>query len=290
MKTYIYYCALVCLFQSFTAQAIDVVNYNKAHSHKDQRDNYPLIVLTAALEKTRPQYGDYEIRFSPVLLKRNRALRALQSGKILNVYSAPSRKEWENNATPVYFPIYKGLLNYRRLLINKADAPKFNKITDIEQLKQLRAGLGQQWSTTKTLQNLDFNIVTSSSYEGLFGMLSLHRFDYFIRGINEIYYEFESRTSKYPNMMIEETILLNIPLPVFLFVSPQAPRLHQRIKNGLWMMQKDGSFDELFNKYNTEAIIKSNVSDKSLFIIKNKQLNDHEIYYNDALWINLHNY
>jgi len=287
MRIYVYYCLLICLLQSFPAHALDVIHYNKTHSTKDQRDNYPLILLTTALEKTKEQYGEYLIEFSPVLLKRNRALRALQSGEKLNVYSAPTRKEWEDTITPIYFPIYKGLLSYRRLLINKNDAVKFKEITDIRQLKELRAGLGLQWSTTKTLREYQFNIVTSSSYEGLFGMLSLHRFDYLSRGINEIYYEFEARVPQYPNMMIEETIVLNIPLPVFLFVSPKEPRLRQRIQDGLWIMHNDGSFDELFNRYNKSAITRSDIAHKKVFFLENHQINDHPIYNNDALWINL---
>ena len=287
MKIYIYYCVLACILQPFSAYAIDVVHYNKTHSAKDQRDNYPLLLLTAALEKTKEQYGEYSIEFSPVLLKRNRALRALQSGKKLNVYSAPNSKEWENTIPPIYFPIYKGLLSYRRLLINKDDASKFKKITDINQLKELRAGLGLQWSTTKILKEYEFNIVTSSSYEGLFGMLNLHRFDYLTRGLNEIYYEFDARSPQYPNMCIEETIVLNIPLPVFLFVSPEEPRLRQRIQDGLWKMHEDGSFDEFFNRYNESAITKSDIAHKKVFFIENHQIKKHPIYNNDALWINL---
>lgn len=289
-------CFLVFSFicQSLSVYAsdinVDIVLYNKAHSEKDQRDDYPLQVLIAALDITKKQYGDYVIKFSPLLLKRNRALRELQSGEKLNIYSAPSRKEWEETASPIYFPIYKGLLNYRRLLINKDDAVKFKEISDIKQLKQLKAGVGTQWSTTKTLRKHQFNVVTSNSYEGLFGMLRLKRFDYYIRGINEIYYEFEARTSKYPNMVIEETIVLNIPLPVFLFVSPKAPRLHQRVKDGLWMMHKDGSFDQLFNKYNNDAILKTAIFQKKLFRIENDQLKHHKIYEDETLWINLNSH
>jgi hypothetical protein len=205
-------------------------------------------------------------------------------------YSAPSRKDWEETITPIYFPIFKGLLGYRRLLINREDAPQFKNITNIEQLKQLKSGLGRQWSTTKILQKNHFNIVTSTSYEGLFGMLGLHRFDYYIRGINEIYYEFEARRSKYPNMVIEESIVLNIPLPVFFFVSPEHPRLHKRIKEGLWMMQRDGSFDELFNQYHGDSIIRTNIATKKALYIENKFLNDHEIYSNMELWINPKDY
>lgn len=290
MKLYLASFWGILLLQSLHVYAIDIVHYNKSHSEIDQRDNYPLQLLRLSLDKTKEKYGDYKIEYSSVLYKRNRALRELQSGSKLNVYSAPSRKEWEDSAAPVYFPIYKGLLNYRRLLINKNDAQKFQRINNIEQLKLFRSGVGRQWSTTNILTDNNFNIVTSSSYEGLFGMLSLNRFDYYLRGINEIYYEFEARSMKYPNMIIEDTMVLNIPMPVFLFVSPQNTRLHARIKEGLWMMHDDGSFDELFNQYHADFITRSDIINKKLFYVENKFLNNHPIYANKALWIDPNDY
>ena len=287
MKKYIYYCVLVCLLQPCFTYALDVIHYNKTHAPTAQRDNYPLVILSTALEKTKPQYGDYLIEFSPLLLKRNRALRALQLGEKLNVYAAPSRKKWEDVLTPIYFPIYKGLLSYRRLLINKDDQHKFKKINNIDQLKVLKAGLGQQWSTTEILRKNKFNVITSSSYKGLFGMLNLHRFDYLTRDITKVYYEFEARESKFPDMVIEDTIVLNIPLPIFLFVSPTQPRLKQRIEDGLSLMQKDGSFDELFNKYYATKIKKTDIAHKKVFFLENNQIKEHPIYNNDKLWINL---
>jgi len=275
---------LALLLQTCSVYAIDIVHYNKSHSEIDERDSYPLRLLTLALEKTKQKYGEYKIEYSLILFKRNRALRELNSGEKLNVYSAPTRKEWEEQALAVYFPIYKGLLSYRRLLINQNDAEKFEEITDIEQLKALKTGLGRQWSTTQTLAEQHFNIVTSTSYEGLFGMLSMHRFDYYIRGINEIYYEFEARKAKYPNMIIENSIVLNIPLPVFLFVSPQCPRLHRRIKEGLWTMHQDGSFEVLFNEYHADFIKRTDIEHKKVFYIGNDSLGANGIYNNNALW------
>lgn len=266
--------------------AIDIVRYNPPHSDLDLRNTYPLRVLTAALEATRGDYGDYVIKFSPVLLQRQRALKELEDGKLINVYSAPSSPFWEQSITPIYFPILRGLLNYRSLLINDIDVERFAQLQSVDQLKLFRAGLGLQWSTTKTLQSQGYNVVTSNSYEGLFGMLERHRFDYFIRGINEIYYEFAERTEKYPNMIIEETKIIHLPLPVFLFVSPNQPRLSERIKKGLWVIHENGTFKQIFNQFHEVSIRKSNIKNKTIFHIENNQLTAHSIYDNPALWVN----
>ncbi len=269
----------------FKSSAIDIVRYNRPHSELDKRDDYPLQLITAALEATKEEFGDYEISFSPLLLKRSRALQALATGKLINVYSAPNNIEWENAISPIYFPIYRGLLGYRLLLINRSNTQLFADIKSLEELKPLRAGLGLQWSTTKILKPQGFTVVTSSSYEGLFGMLHLQRFDYFIRGINEIFYEFEERTDRYPNMQIEQTKALYIQLPVFFFVSASEPKLKRRLEAGLWKLHHSGEFDRIFNSYHSNSIIRSDIKNKRLFVIENNLLAPNPIYQNSELWV-----
>ncbi|MGY5452724.1 hypothetical protein ACVFI8_17550 [Agarivorans sp. MS3-6] len=285
MSRYIYILLFCIILQPLSAMAVDIVRYNQAHSELDKRDAYPLQVVTAALEATRAEYGEYEIVFSPVLLRRKRALQELHEGKLINIYSAPSSQVWERSIEPIYFPILKGLLGYRRLLIHNENAHRFEQLDSLEQLKQLRAGLGLQWTTTKVLKKQDFTVVTSSSYEGLFGMLNHQRFDYFIRGINEIYYEYEERASIYPNMIIEQTKALHLPLPVFLFVSPSEPRLRQRIEKGLWQLHNNGEFTALFNRYHADNIRRSDLKNKTIFKIENDQLSAQPIYDNQQLWV-----
>lgn len=278
--------ASIVLFLPLFVNAIDVIRYNPPHSKLDLRNNYPLQVITAALEATRKQYGDYIIEYSPILLRRERALQELHRGKLINIYAAPSAKSWEQSITPIYFPILRGLLNYRRLLINKKDAERFSALQSVEQLKSLKAGLGMQWSTTKTLESQDFEVVTSNSYEGLFFMLHRQRFDYIIRGINEIYYEFAERTKKFPDMIIEETKVLHLPLPVFLFVSPSEPRLQERIEKGLWLIHENGELNQLFQRFHEKSIHRSDIKNKTIFEIESNQITPHPIYNNPELWIN----
>tara|TARA_R110001583_G_scaffold21088_4_gene80271 strand:+ start:3340 stop:4212 length:873 start_codon:yes stop_codon:yes gene_type:complete len=276
---------IICLFPLFT-HAVDIIRYNPPHSKLDLRNTYPLQIISAALEATRAEYGDYIIEYSPVLLRRDRALQELHKGKLINIYAAPSAKIWEQSITPIYFPILRGLLNYRRLLINKEDAQRFAALQSIEQLKSFKAGLGLQWSTTKTLQSQNFDVVTSNSYEGLFFMLHRRRFDYIIRGINEVYYEFSERTKKFPEMIIEETKVLHLPLPVFLFVSPSQPRLQERIEKGLWIIHKNGVFDQIFHQFHDQSIRRSDIKNKTVFDIESNQITPHPIYNNPELWFN----
>lgn len=265
--------------------SFDVIKINKAHSSNDIRYKYPLELLTLSLNKSKDKYGDYKIEFSPILLKRDRALKELTIGQLINVHSTPTRKEWEEEITPIYFPIRKGILGYREFLINKKDIQKFKSIESLEELKALNAGLGLQWSTTKVMKEQGFNVVTGESYEGLFKMLSKNRFDYFPRGINEIYSEFELRKDLFPNMIIEKSKMLYSPLPTYFFVTPYFRKINERIEYGLWKAYEDGSFEELFNRYHSDFIKKADMKNKKIFNLLNPLLPYHESFKDERLWL-----
>lgn len=118
----------------------------------DQRYNYPNSILKEALEATIDSDGPFKITFGSHAMARNRALPELITGEIVNVHVAATRDEWEKNTIPLRIPILKGLLGYRLLLVNKADLEKFKRIHDIESLKQLKAGSGNQISVSILMQ------------------------------------------------------------------------------------------------------------------------------------------
>lgn len=271
----------------FHSEAIDLVRITKPHSEIDQRHVYNNTVLTEALKNTVDKYGDFEIEQTVHGLSRDRALKELLSGQLINVHIVPTRQEWEEKTIPIRIPIVKGLLSYRLFFIKNQDVEKFSKVSSLDELKALRAGLGLQWSTTKAMQPQGFDIVTGDSYEGLFNMLSHRRFDYFPRGVNEIFEEAESRRTKYPDIVIEPSKALYLPQPTYLFVSPQYPKLAQRIKEGLEGMIQDGSFDKIFWKHHKNNITKAALNERTIFSIDNPELSPQTPWQNKKLWLDL---
>ena len=266
---------VVCLFLGLThisclpVLADDVIRIFKPHSLFDQRHIYNNAVLTAALDKTVQQYGRYTLDLSIPGTQRERALVELIAGERINVHIVPTRPEWEKKALPIRIPIAKGLLGYRLFLVNRQHVDTFSNIESIGQLKTLKAGLRQQWSTTKVMQNCGFNVVAGSDYEGLFKMLMNDRFDYFPRGVNEIFAEFESRREQLPEMIIEPNLALFIPMPIYIFVCPKYPQLAERIEIGLHAMIDDGSLDSLFKHYHADSIHLANLDQRRVFRVDN---------------------
>lgn len=261
----------------------DIIITIKPESTIDKRIEYQNRILLEVLNQTKKTHGSYEIVYKNAV-SRKRALRYLEEGTGINIIHAPTQKIWEEKTIAIPIPLIKGLLGYRLFFIHGKNLTKFSKINTIEDLKQFRAGLKRQWSITNLMQKLDFKIVTNMYYEGLYGMLKRERFDYFPRGVNEIFQEYESRKQKYPDMVIEPNIALYTPIPIYFFVSKKHKKIAERIEFGLKKIIKNGKFDELFYEYNKENIKKANLSNRLILKVKNPFLTDITPLNKKGLW------
>ncbi len=277
----IFHCIVLPVF----AQELTVIYSPSPVSKDDTRFDYSISLLTHVLNKTTATHGPFNMQPAKGM-NVGRAIEFLKTGDVdaVNVIWTTSSKERESSLLPIRIPIRKGLLGYRIFLIKKEDQDKFTNIQTVEQLKQLKVGQGHIWNDVKVFKENDFSIVTGPNYEGLFRMLLKGRFDYFSRGINEAPSEYEARKDMYPNLAIEESILLYYPWPKYFFTSLKNPKLAQRIEQGLKMMIEDGSFEALFLKYHKEDIDRVNLKDRKLFRISNPLLPDTAPLEQKDLW------
>ncbi|WP_163835570.1 hypothetical protein [Spartinivicinus ruber] len=139
----------------------------------------------------------------------------LVEGKLLTLIWTSVTEDIEKQLLPIRIPVRKGILGYRIFLIRVQDKDKFEAISNLNQLKKMKVGQGHFWNDVKVFKANGIKVVTGSNYEGLFGMLSEGRFDYFSRGFNEAPIEYEARKHKYPNLHIEQKLLLYYPWPKF---------------------------------------------------------------------------
>jgi hypothetical protein len=262
-----------CIVCPAIAQELVVTYSPSPVSKDDKRFDYGINLLRQVLNKTSRSHGPFKM-LPAESMNVGRAIEFLKSGETdaVNVAWTTSSKKREESLFPIRIPIRKGLLGYRIFLIKKEDQAKFTAIQTLEELKQLRVGQGHIWNDVKVFQGNGFEVVTGPSYEGLFRMLMEGRFDYFSRGINEAPEEYESRKDKFPNLLIEDSILLYYPWPKYFFTSKKNPALAERIELGLRMMIEDGSFERLFIKYHSKDIERVNLKNRKLFKMNNPLL------------------
>ncbi len=222
--------------------------HNAPETADDQRYAYHWRVLRAALEVTREQYGAYQLEPGQPLSEKLQVVEMQRPHGSLNTLVLDATQSLEETLLPVKIPVDKGLLGYRVFLIQAADQPRFAGVQSLEQLRQLRFGQQREWSDVAVYKAAGLPVVTGSSYEGLFHMLMLRRFDAFGRGVSEVSGELAHWRKQYPQMIIENELLLYYPLPVyFWFARTDEGRLRaQRVEEGMRMLIADGTLDRLF--------------------------------------------
>ncbi|WP_249555720.1 MULTISPECIES: hypothetical protein [Shewanella] len=249
--------------------AVDTFIINPPESNNDHRYQYTYDLLTLIIEATNNDFGVGTIQISDVVMSRNRIFRGLLEGKTVNVIAEASNSQWDEQLIPIKIPIRKGIQGFRVFIIKKQNLPIMANINTLAQLMALDTGSGSQWSSKAAMQNAGFNVIESIQYDNLFNMLSMGRFITFGRGVNEAFQEVEQFKQQYPDLVVDDNILLHIPLATYYYVAPNQPRLATRIKEGLKRIIANGKFDELFYRRHCEFLLKSNINHRRVFKINN---------------------
>mgnify|MGYP000664832595 CR=1 FL=1 len=251
----------------------------------DKRSDYYIALLTLALEKTQVKYGEFHLEMNEKSMLQARALLSVAKKQFIDVVWTMTSKDREAALLPVRIPLLKGLLGYRIFIIKKQDKGKFGRVQTLEGLSELVAGQGLDWPDVSILRANDLTVVVGASYDGLFRMLSAGRFDYFPRGMNEPRREVKAHKGR--GFIVEDSLLLKYPAPIYFFVHKANTVLAKRIKEGLLLAIQDGSFDSLFYEHPAnKGIFKlTNIKNRKVFELRNPllpaetPLDDHRLWH-----------
>ena len=147
-------------------------------------------------------------------------------------------------------------------------------------------GAGTQWSSRKIYEDNGFNVVPGYDYEALFRMLITGRFDHFPRGVNEVFTEYADRKDAFPDLAIEQDVVVQFPLPRYFFVTPKDPRLAKRVEEGLEAMVRDGTMMRMMREYHAEMIQQADFCARRLFRIPNTLLSPKTPLGRKEFWFN----
>lgn len=200
-------------------------------------------LLDLALEKTAATDGEYEITFYPEIINYERYLQGVKTG-IMDVIWTNTDKSREVELLPIHIPILKDLNSYRVFFIRKEDQEIFDQVKTVDDLRKLKCGQGSTWPDTTILRNNGFHVVTAIRQDSLLKMLESKRFDFYPRGLYEIWREQASNPE--PNLVVENNLMIYYDSPIYFFVNKNNKKLADRIERGLNIAISDGSFDHLF--------------------------------------------
>lgn len=229
---------------------------------------YQIALLTLALQKTEASDGVVKLKKFDQTVTDERALSLLDEGAFDVTYMTMNKERAEKYLS-VKVDIMKGLLGYRMLLVHKDNVEKFKDVKSLDDLRKYKAGFGTQWGDYPILVANKMPVEGVAVPSRLYVMLENKRFDYFPRGVNEIWGNLAENQKEAPNIVVEPNLMLFYPLVSCFLVSKKNPKLADRIERGLNIALKDGSFKKLFMENFEKDIQKSNLKARKTFTLDN---------------------
>jgi len=247
-----------------------VINYTPVEDPADQRLNYPLAIIKLALEKTRPQYGNFQIAHIPQYLSVARAIYELKRDTWPN-YFFPGGVNIEilgrENLEPVDFPVDQGLLGYRICFVSPQAKARVAAAKDLTDLRQFIIAQGTNWPDVSILRHNGFTVQEVGTYPGLFKMVISGRADLLCRGISELKQE-HTEFGYLGNLQYDDTFVLVYPMRFSLYFNKSSKDAIHRIEAGLKIAQQDGSLRQLFLKHFRDDIVFAKLGQRRFFYLK----------------------
>lgn len=244
------------------------------------------LVLTEALRRTLPKYGNYHIELYTEPLVRERLLVEMIKGDRVNTAVVATQPTWEANTLPVWIPVDMGLSSYRIGLVKRTGQARLSAVRNETDLKTLTVGVGQGWSSRQVFEANGFQLELATDQTALTKMLLAERLDYFPRGVNEVFVEFDALTASNPDLAIESDLVLDFPLPTYIFVSPRTPRLAKRLTEGMESMVRDGTLLNMVKTYHADMLRRANLCARRVIRMQNPFLSTNNPIGRAELWFN----
>lgn len=277
---------LLCLFapisQAYSATELKVRYPSVKHPYFAKRDVYFVNLLTMALERSGEEYELIDVAFSEYSEKRSALL--IQSDHY-DVHWLNTTAEQERELLPVRFPLYKGVIGWRALLIRPEMQAVFDQVDSVQDLKLHVFAQGHDWADVEILLKNGFAVERSSNWGGLFKMVALNRAQAFPRSIVEIVAEQKEDVAK--GLAIENTLILRYPAAYYFFVAKGNHRLKDALECGLRNSLQDGSFDRLFFETFGEQISLLNLEQRKVLSVDHPNLQSQMPIDDKQLWFSI---
>lgn len=225
-----------------------LISIPEPRSVYDISHDYHVQLLHLALHNAGLDQSDINIQQVPAM-SPGRAQLELKKGQLINLYWLGAEQVLHNDLIAIEVPTTRGLIGFRKFIINQSQVAEFNKIKAITDLKSKIACQGQHWPDTQILNAAGLPVTTSANYENLFKMVALNRCDYFPRGYHDALQELTLRKATYPALIRYDDIMLHYPFAVYFYVAKTAPELAERLAMGMHKAAELGQINQLMQTH-----------------------------------------
>jgi hypothetical protein len=162
---------------------------------------------------------------------------------------APS-KERIKDYIEVPVPLSRGMLGLRVCLINAEDKALFKAVRNLSDFKKfgIKFIVGSEWTDREIFLYNGLDIIEAQKYEDLFRLTLVNKKVCFSRSLNEI--TNETSMAKAFDLSVEDQILFQYDLPMYVYVTKSRPELAKRIEEGLRIHISEFSyFQHFWNRF-----------------------------------------
>jgi len=262
------------------------LHYSAGEVADDPRYQYYWDLIQAALDSN--EAGQGKIKLVPYAGQMNgeRALHEILSDGRIDIMVRTTSRQLESVLTPVRIPLDKGLTGYRLLLVRRDREASLARVSRLAELRRFSLGQQDGWVDVEILRHAGLTVTTANHYEGLFSMLQLGRFDALPRGVNEIANEYRLYRPRYPDMVIDKTLVLYYPMARYVFVAPGArgQALARRIEDGLRRLIANGEFERRYQRYRSQVLDGVSLPGRHLIRLDNPYLPERTPLGDASLW------
>ena len=275
---------MVCsLVSASSFAAVWTIKYPRSPVITEKHHEYPLAVLTLALESTGVRY---QLVQSERVLLQAKAVRQLKKNREINVFWGVTDKQREQELLPIRIPITKGLIGWRIALIREQNQMVFNEVSSLRELLGFVATQGRDWPDTKILQSNGFNVTTSENYLASLEALLNGKADFFPRSVIEVSDEWRN-IAQQSKLLIEDSLVFHYPTAIYFFVSKSNLTLANLIETGLQRSIASGEFDTLFTRSFKQPLEDLKLGQRQIFRLSNPLLPKQTPINDSSLWFEL---
>ena len=264
---------ILCLFLSSPPMAATRFTLLSPENGQDARMRYYREVMQLALEKTRPDYGDYELLDSLPMNKARMRIEVQEPGaNALFIIDSWPLQSPGDRVTAIPFPVDLGILGYRVCFVSASRADELARVGTLAQLQGFNQGTGSGWQDADILRHNGFQVQEVEKYESLFRMVARGRVALFCRGANEILPEWKTHQAGLPGLVVDRHVALFYPLIHVIYSHAQYSKERQRIERGLQLAWQDGSLKRLWRHHFQASLVFANLGPRQIFRLTNPLL------------------
>jgi len=201
------YLILLLLLASIQSSAVTTVTTIGKQKPDDASHDYFTGLIRSALNETSAEFGDAVMKTVPYP-GQQRTLKFLALGAFYDVIWTASSNIRDSKLHKVAFPLFRGGLGWRGMIIRQQDKDNFANVSSIEDLSKLVACQGMHWPDADVLEHAGLVVARVGYFDAMLQMVELKRCDYLPLSIFEGQAELALVQKSFPNLVFYQDLIL----------------------------------------------------------------------------------